>query len=179
MSVTAQQLQTWIGAEVLDRSGEKLGKLEDVYLFGDEPLAVTIRSGLAGRKHHAASLRGATVSRDHLHVDATADELVGASSDGLGAGGLAELAAHDDRLRDVAPGDVESWKAREVRLEDLAKADAAAGKLDDEAQRRAAEEDAAARRATEAAHEEDAARQAREDAEARAEQVRADAGLPR
>ena len=39
MSVAAQQLQSWIGAEVLDRSGEKLGKLEDVYFHAEEPLA--------------------------------------------------------------------------------------------------------------------------------------------
>jgi hypothetical protein len=178
MSVTAQQLQTWIGAEVLDRSAEKLGKLEDVYFSGDEPLAVTIRSGLAGRKHHAATLRGATVSRDHLHVAITATELVGTSSDGLGAAGWTELAAQDDRLRDIAPDAVESWKAREARLEELAKADAAAAKLDVEAHHRAEDEDAAAVRASEAEHEAQAARQAREDAEARAEQVRTDAGLP-
>ena len=179
MSVTAQQLQTWIGAEVLDRSAEKVGKLEDVYFFGDEPLAVTVRRGLAGRKHHAATLRGATVSRDHLHLDVMAAELIGTSSDGLGAAGWTELAAQDERLRDVAPDAVESWKARELRLEELAKADAAAAKLDEEAQHRAAEEDAAAVRADEAAREAHDARQAREDAEARAEQVRTEAGLPK
>ena len=30
MSIEARDLQTWIGTEVLDSSGEKLGKLEDI-----------------------------------------------------------------------------------------------------------------------------------------------------
>jgi hypothetical protein len=172
MSIEAHHLQTWIGAEVLDRAGEKLGKLEDVYFRGDTPLAVTIRSGLTGRKHHAAVLRNATVSRDHLHVDATAEELVGTTNYGLDANGFSELAAHDDRLLNVPPAEIESWQARAARLEESAKADAAAAKLADEARQRAVEEDAAALRAGEAERQAETTRLAREEAEARADEAR-------
>ena len=89
------------------------------------------------------------MSRDHLHVDATADELVATSNYGLDTNGFAELAARDDRLHGVPAAEIESWKARDARLQEQAKA-AAAAKLRDEVQQRAVAEDAAALRASEA-----------------------------
>lgn len=176
MTIAAQQLHTWIGTEVLDRAGEKLGKLEEVYLRGREPLVITLSSGLAGRKHHAASLRGATVSRDSLHLDATADSLVALDGSGVGDDALSALAAHDDRLRSLGPEDVEGSRARQQRLEAEAEARAAARELDDEALLRAEEEAAAQARARDAGDEAEEARRAREEAEERAAVARRDAG---
>ena len=62
MSVEAEGLEDWIGAEVLDPAGEKLGKVAEVFYGDGEPLVVEIRSGIAGRKHHLAALRGAGLS---------------------------------------------------------------------------------------------------------------------
>ena len=178
MTIEAQQLQTWIGTEVLDSSGERLGKLEDVYFRGSEPVAVSIRSGLGGRKHHAAALRGATVSHDSLHLDATAETLIATHGDGLGSEQLTELADHDDGLHGVAPGDLESWHARDERLEAQAAARAEAEKLDAQAKRHADQEDVAIARAREADHEAEEACRARQDAEARAQRARRDAERP-
>jgi hypothetical protein len=175
MSIEAHHLQTWIGAEVLDRAGEKLGKLEDVYFRDAEPLVVTIRSGLAGRKHHAAALAGAAVTRADLQLDATADMLVAAGSNGLDATGLSALGEHEPRLSALLIGDLESWTAREQRLRAQAEAAAAAEKLDVEAQHRLEEEDAAKKKARAAEHDAAAARRAREDAEEQAEQARREA----
>jgi hypothetical protein len=172
MTIEAQQLQTWIGTEVLDRDGAKLGKLEDVYFRDSEPLAVGIRSGLAGRKHHVAALRGASVSRSGLHLDTAADELVAADADGLGISQLAALAARDDRLQAVGPDDLEGWNAREERLKAQAEAEASAVKLEDEARRHGAEEDAASAEARAAEQDAAAARHAREDAETQAQRAR-------
>jgi len=178
MTIEAQQLQTWIGSEVLDSSGEKLGKLADVYFHDSEPLVVSIRSGLAGRKHHAAVLRGATVSRDSLHLDAAAEPVMQTDGDGVGDAQLAKLADHDDRLHGIHAGDLEGWTARGERLRAQAEAQASADELEAEAQLHAKQEDAATSRAREADDEAEEARRARQEAEARAEQARNDAEGP-
>jgi len=178
MTIHAQQLQTWIGTDVLDSSDEKLGKLDDVYFHDSEPVAVSIRSGLGGRKHHAAALRGASVSRDHLHLEVTAETLVASHADGLGAEQLTELAGHDDRLHGIQQGELEGWNAREERLKAQAEAQARADELDAEARRHGKEEDVATSKSRDADREAEQARRARQDAEARAEQARRDADRP-
>jgi hypothetical protein len=175
MTVQARALQSWIGTEVLDSSEEKLGKLEDVYFRGDEPVAVSIRSGLAGRKHHAATLRDATVSRDGVHLAGGADALVATDGGVLDAGHLAALGAHDESLRDARLDEIEGWGARSERLKAQAEAHAAADALETQAQARSEDEAAAAARAREADEKAQAARLARREAEARAPQAREEA----
>lgn len=178
MTIEAHQLETWIGTDVLDSSAEKLGKIDEVYFRGDEPVAIRIRSGLVGRKHHVAALRDATVSRESLQLNATADTLIATDGSDLGAEQLANLAVSDDRLDGVQPSDLEGWNARDERLKAQAAAQARAADLDAEAQRHGADEQAAIIRARHADHEADEARQAREDAQARAQQARAEAEQP-
>jgi hypothetical protein len=178
MSIEAQQLQTWIGAEVLDGSGQKLGKLEEVYFCVDLPLVVGIRSGLVGRKHHAAALRGASVSRDSLHLDAAAAPVNSADAERIGVEELTKLAAQDDRLAGVQPGDLEGWNARVERLAAEAQALADADELAAQASRRADVEAATALRAGEADRQARDAHVARETADERARQARAAAELP-
>jgi len=178
MTIEARHLHSWIGTEVLDGSGEKLGKLDEIYFRGSEPLAVSIRSGLGGRKHHAAALAGATVSRDSLHLDVAPEQIIAIEAGGIGAEQLAKLAKQDDRLDGVEPGDLEGWNARVARLKAQAEAQAVADKLEEEAQRRAKEEDAATSRARVAEGEVEQARRARREAEVRAQQARRDADKP-
>jgi hypothetical protein len=175
MTIEAQQLETWIGTEVLDSDGAKLGKLEDVYFRESEPLVVGIRSGLGGRKHHVATLRGASVSQASLHLDTAADALVAADAAGISATQLSALATQDDRLQSIQAGDLEGWTAREARLKALAEAEAGAVKLEDEARLRAAEEDAASAKARDAEMDAATARRAREEAELQAQRAREDA----
>jgi len=179
MSIEAQQLQTWIGAEVLDGAGQKLGKLEEVYFRDSLPVAVAIRSGLVGHKHHAATLRGATVSRDSLHLDAASATIPSTDTERLGPEQLTKLAAQDDRLLAVEPGDLEGWHARVERIAAESQAQVDAEKLSAQASLRAEEEDAANLRAGEADRQAEEARRAREDAEVRAQQARIDAGVTR
>ena len=44
MSVEAEQLDEWIGAEVVDPEGEKLGKVAEVYYRGNDPLVIDTAS---------------------------------------------------------------------------------------------------------------------------------------
>jgi len=157
-------LETWIGTEVLDSSGDKLGKLEDVYFRGDEPIAVSIRSGLGGRKHHAAVLRGSVLSREQLSLDSTSDELISIGGDGLGAEHMALLAGQDEGLRGLSTGDIESWTVRDERHQAQVKAQADA--------------DSAAVKERDAELEAEQARREREDADAQLLQTRDDAGRP-
>ncbi len=149
-----------------------------MYFRADLPLVAGIRSGLAGRKHHSAALRRATVSRDSLHLgDATA-LVTNADAERVGVEELATLAAQDDRMLGMAPGDLEGWHARVERLAAEAQANADADKLAAEASLRAEEEAAATERAGEAdrlAREADVVREA---ADERARQARAAAQPP-
>lgn len=174
MCIEVQEIQSWIGADVFDGSGQKLGKLEEVYFGLDRPLVIGIRSGLAGRKHHAAVLRGASVNRDSLHLDPAA-AAVPSNAERLGPEELTKLAAQDDELVGVEPGDLEGWHARVERLADEAQALVEAEKLASEAADRADEEAALTSRAREADRQAEEARLAREDADERARQALEDA----
>jgi uncharacterized protein YrrD len=65
-----QNMSDWRGKPLLDRDGEKLGKLEDVYVDtdSDEQLFGTIKEGMIGRHLTFVPLRGSTASPDHLQV---------------------------------------------------------------------------------------------------------------
>jgi len=176
MPIESQQLETWIGTEALDASGEKLGKIEDFYFLGPDAILVGIRSGLAGRKHGVAVLEGASVTRDNVHLACGADAVV--STDGGPPTGeqLSQLATKDGRLRELAPDQLEGFQAREERLKAEAEARARADDLEEEARQRGRDEQDAASRAREAQAEAEKARSDREDIEAQARGARRDVG---
>ncbi|MGH3841757.1 MAG: AzlC family ABC transporter permease [Pseudonocardiaceae bacterium] len=121
MTIEAERLESWIGAAVCDAAGDRLGKLSEVFYRGDEPVAVQIRSGLAGRHQSLAVLREARVTRDSLRLGVASGAVLDGSGP-LDGGQLAALAEHDDRLRGVAPADIEGYQAREERMKAAAKA---------------------------------------------------------
>ena len=166
MSVRAEHLQDWIGAEVVDSSGESLGKVAEVFYRGNDPLVIEIRSGLVGRKHHLAVLRGATVSKDHLRL---ASDVLVQTDGGLGDTELQRLAGEDDRLQGRSAAGLESTQAREDRLHAAVQAGADADELDRQASLRQQEARQAAAAADEAAnraeHAEAQHARAREEAE--------------
>src|SRR5690349_17012208 len=70
--VQVERVEEWVGQEVVDRDGEKIGKLEDVYFDLDSaggPTLGAVKSGLLGRKRHLVPLTGATLGRDQVRVD--------------------------------------------------------------------------------------------------------------
>ncbi|MFI9383932.1 DUF2382 domain-containing protein [Kutzneria sp. NPDC052558] len=62
-----------IGAEVLDRDGERVGKVGNVYVGDDnrQPQWVTVRTGLFGQKESFVPLQGARLGSDGVRVTAT------------------------------------------------------------------------------------------------------------
>ena len=77
----AENLRDWIGKQVIDPSGAKIGPLEAVYVdtTSDDPSFVTVRVGMIGRHRLAfVPLTGPTVSPDAVRVQFD-KKLVGAA----------------------------------------------------------------------------------------------------
>lgn len=173
MSIEVEHLESWIGSEARGRSGEKLGKIDDVYFAGTDPVAIDIRSGLGGRKHHAATLTGASVSQDGIRLAVDKDELVSIDGGALTSGQISALYGQDDRLHGAQPEQLESWHQREKLRKEAEEARAEADKLEAEARRRTEEEEKAASIADDAETAADRARREHEEAEARAQEAQA------
>lgn len=151
--VNVERIEDWLGQDVFDPEGEKIGKLEEIYLAGPDAVVAEVRTGGLRKRSHLVPVRGMTVGRDYVRADHTARVVTGAP-------GPAKDAAPDDAtLRavadhyGVAPGEgsLEGSKARKARLEAAAAAEARARE-----QERAAAEAADAQRT--AAEEADRAR---------------------
>src|SRR5947209_1746136 len=78
--IPIETLSEWRGADVLDKDGTKLGKLDDVYYDAesDDPAFVSVKSGLIGRHLKLVPLTGATAGRSHVRVVLSRDALKGA-----------------------------------------------------------------------------------------------------
>jgi hypothetical protein len=173
MSIEVEHLESWIGSEARTRSGEKLGKIDDIYFAGPEPVAIDIRSGLAGRKHHAATLTGASVSHDGIRLAIDEADLVSTDGGALTSGQIAAVYGQADQLSGTQPEQLESWHEREKLRKEAEEARAEADKLEAEARRRTEEEEQAAAVADDAETAAEKARREHEEAEARAREAQA------
>ena len=63
-------LADWQGKNLIDSSGEKIGKLQDVYVDveTDEPMFGTVKEGFIGRHLTFVPLAGVTTGPDYLQV---------------------------------------------------------------------------------------------------------------
>ena len=67
----------WHGKVLIDRDGEKIGKLEDVYVDveTDVPQFATVKEGFIGRHLTFVPLGGIQVGPDDLQVEATKESV--------------------------------------------------------------------------------------------------------
>ena len=67
----------WHGKMLLDRDGEKIGKLQDVYVDveTDEPQFGTVKEGFIGRHLTFVPLAGLQIGTDDLQVTVTKDQV--------------------------------------------------------------------------------------------------------
>jgi uncharacterized protein YrrD len=67
----------WHGKMLIDRDGERIGKLQDVYVDveNDEPQFATVKEGFVGRHLTFVPLGGITVGPDDLQVAVTKDQV--------------------------------------------------------------------------------------------------------
>jgi uncharacterized protein YrrD len=67
----------WYGKMLLDRDGDKIGKLQDVYVDveTDEPQFGTVKEGFIGRHLTFVPLAGLQIGPDDLQVTVTKDQV--------------------------------------------------------------------------------------------------------
>lgn len=67
----------WHGKMLLDRNGEKIGKLQDVYVDveTDEPQFATVKEGFIGRHLTFVPLGGIQIGPDDLQVAVSRDQV--------------------------------------------------------------------------------------------------------
>jgi uncharacterized protein YrrD len=72
-----QNIAEWHGKDLIDREGEKIGKLEDVYVDveTDEPMFGTVKEGLISRHLTFVPLAGITIGPDNLQVTASREQV--------------------------------------------------------------------------------------------------------
>ena len=68
MTTTAEQLEQWRGRTVVDANGEDVGRLDEIYYAGTEPVLARVAYGLLGRHRALVPLTGSSVGRDYLRV---------------------------------------------------------------------------------------------------------------
>jgi len=174
------QIEEWLGHEVLDIDGERVGKLSDIFYSSSSKEAVfgSVRSGLLGRRSELVPLTDASVGRDYVRLAYSAEQIKRAG----GAVDVEDTLGHEDahRLAELYAIELpaeEGYEAASVasrRREQNEAAQRNAAALEEEAQARAAAAHEAQADA-EAAHQ-DAAQKAADAERARteAEQARAE-----
>jgi sporulation protein YlmC with PRC-barrel domain len=120
-----EQIEEWAGQNVVDRDGEKIGKLEDVYFAAGtrEVVFGSVKAGMLGRRHFLVPLADATVSRDHIRVGYSQEQIKDGPQADPGAtlesGMEQQLAQHYEldltALPAAAGGGYESASARAER----------------------------------------------------------------
>jgi uncharacterized protein YrrD len=72
-----QNIAEWHGKDLVDRDGEKIGKLEDVFVDveTDEPMFGTVKEGLIGRHLTFVPLGGITIGPDNLQVTVSKEQV--------------------------------------------------------------------------------------------------------
>ena len=80
----------WLGKMIVDRDGERIGKLQDVYVDveTDQPQFGTVKEGVFDRHLTFVPLTGVLVSPESLKVDATKEQVRSAP----------DIALHGDEL---------------------------------------------------------------------------------
>lgn len=81
--VDIDQIEQWLGEEVRDRAGERVGKLNEVLysLVTGEAVFGSIKSGLLGRHADLVPLVNASVGRDHLRLAVYAKQIQAARAE--------------------------------------------------------------------------------------------------
>jgi len=93
--ITHQKIAEWRGKDLVDRNGDKLGKLEDVYVDfeTDEPVFGTVKEGLIGRHLMLVPLGGITIGPDNLQVPVSNEQVQAAPELAIDGG---ELSGQDE-----------------------------------------------------------------------------------
>ena len=80
--IGVENITDWLGQDVIDSVGEKLGKLEHVYFDGetDVPTFIAVKSGTFSKSLTLVPLAEASVGRDYVRVSRSKGEVKKAPS---------------------------------------------------------------------------------------------------
>lgn len=129
------RIEDWIGREVLDSDGSKLGKLKEVYFRGEDPELGEVKPGALSRKRLYVPLTGAAATRDSLQVDGTLPDdpdLTGLESSADRDARLAEIKAAQDRADEADAAAARAAVDAQDATERARAAEEAAAKADEE-----------------------------------------------
>ena len=72
-----RNIAEWHGSQLIDRNGERIGKLEHVYfdVETEEPQFATVKEGLFGRHLTLVPLAGATIGPDSLQLSISKEQI--------------------------------------------------------------------------------------------------------
>jgi len=75
--ITHRNISEWHGKQLVDCAGDKIGKLEDVYVDveSNQPMFGTVKEGLIGRPLTFVPLAGITIGPDNLQVTVSKEEV--------------------------------------------------------------------------------------------------------
>lgn len=121
-----ERIEEWVGADVVDPAGEKVGKLEDLYYASgyDDPVAASVKTGTIGKSLTLVPLDSASVTRAYVRVNHAKDSLkaapdVQASTD-LATSTVTEASEHYGVT--LPGGELESGARRKQQAEAAAAA---------------------------------------------------------
>jgi sporulation protein YlmC with PRC-barrel domain len=79
---TVERIETWCGQDVLDGSGEKAGRLEEVYYDsnGQEPVLLLVKHGMLGHQVMLVPAAEAVLCRDYVRVPYSIEQINQAQS---------------------------------------------------------------------------------------------------
>jgi hypothetical protein len=167
---TVECIENWRGQDVLDASGEKAGRLDEVYYdsTSHEPVLLSIKHGILGRQATLVPAAEAVVSRDYLRLPYSTEQIsqtdTGRVQDELSSEDVAAIAA---MFKVSLPnGPLYGAALIERRRIEAEKANQRAHELQLEAEQRARQLEEAQQHASAAAEEAQAAERERERAQA-------------
>jgi hypothetical protein len=109
-----QDIGEWHGKTLVDRDGERIGKLEDVYVYvyveTNEPMFGSVNEGLIGRYLTFVPLAGITIGPDNLQVTVSKEQVKSARNIELQGGKLStadESTLYHHYQLNYAPPDTE------------------------------------------------------------------------
>jgi PRC-barrel domain len=91
-AVMHREIAEWHGRDLVDRDGERIGKLEEVYfdVETDEPQFGTVKEGFIGRHLTFVPLTGITIGPNNLQVPVTTEQVKNAPNIELQGGELSQ-----------------------------------------------------------------------------------------
>jgi uncharacterized protein (TIGR02271 family) len=120
---TLEDVQTWRGSTAVDRNGDKIGKIDEIYLDrqSGEPEWATVSTGLFGSKTTFVPIEGASQAGDDVRLDFTKDQVKDAPN--VDADGALSTEEEQRLYQHYGRGDYDQWDGTTDRTRDLGLAD--------------------------------------------------------